>query len=576
MPTWARFKTQLTAEAQKEKWVINNSIALWKYYQVSKNKWVELESHYAAKNWRDVYICAKKFLHLTNTCMPRHRSYANRSQADKREKLLKLKQAAMAYLETSAGELEYLCDQMPQASPSDPEFLRSITNDDTCVAAPERAQPAARSAPAPARAAPASHRAAPEDDPEVQRLMARLAGLDSTSRAVSPDLGVRVEHVAPVVPTTAQYSATVAQDAHQIHNEHQQYEDYHPRAARGVVVQPAVPTMETGGTAPTARDLARLARQNGGWGGVGSVATTSSSAPLVHAQARGSHAQNDGAALAASYAHRNSVSSDASTLAPASSEYSPAMLADLAKGNGRWRGVNIGPIVMRARSASSFPASGGASGGAIPRARVVVPRSSEMVRVQARPVKTYDHVHPDLRNHAIDQDFRSELADCGAIVVECAKDGNCLFRAISCQLYGYPDRHAEIRLQAVRYMRTQPERFKWLVDPPTAKQLDTYLRAREQPVRGTVGEWGDHPEILALEEVFDRPIEIYSHEHGPRAPRKTHMTELPEELKDVTPFRLSFHGANHYNALTMPRPGDSERPPLAPRRTRYLQRFRSS
>ena len=103
-----------------------------------------------------------------------------------------------------------------------------------------------------------------------------------------------------------------------------------------------------------------------------------------------------------------------------------------------------------------------------------------------------------------------------------------------------------------------------------------YLRAREHPVADGVGEWGDHPEILALEEVFDRPIEIYAHEDGARQPRKTSLTELPEALRGVTPFRLTFHGENHYNAVVMHRPGDRERWPLVVRHSRYLQDYRTS
>jgi hypothetical protein len=74
-------------------------------------------------------------------------------------------------------------------------------------------------------------------------------------------------------------------------------------------------------------------------------------------------------------------------------------------------------------------------------------------------------------------------------------------RMLGCNRYGTQDHHPEVRQMAVGYMRAQPQRFKWLVDPPTAAQLEVYLRAREHPAVPGVpgGEWGDHPEILALE-----------------------------------------------------------------------------
>ena len=108
------------------------------------------------------------------------------------------------------------------------------------------------------------------------------------------------------------------------------------------------------------------------------------------------------------------------------------------------------------------------------------------------------------------------------------------------------------------------------------KWLHSYLRAREYPVVQGQGEWGDHAEILALEEVFDRPIEIYAYESGTTEPRKTHLTELPPELEGVTPFRLTYHGANHYNAVDMRKPGDGEHLPLRVRLTKHLQQYRSS
>jgi hypothetical protein len=80
----------------------------------------------------------------------------------------------------------------------------------------------------------------------------------------------------------------------------------------------------------------------------------------------------------------------------------------------------------------------------------------------------------------------------------------------------------------------------------------------------------------AAQEVFDRPIEIYAHEDGARQPRKTSLTELPDALRGVTPFRLTFHGENHYNAVIMHRPTDRERWPLAMRHSRHLQDYRTS
>ena len=119
-------------------------------------------------------------------------------------------------------------------------------------------------------------------------------------------------------------------------------------------------------------------------------------------------------------------------------------------------------------------------------------------------------------------------------------------------MYGTQERHAKIRKDVCDYMRSQRERFKWLVE-----DFEEYVRARERPVYKGEGEWGDHAEIIVMEELFDRPIEIYAPSDGPYKPRKTHMSgELPDQLKHVTPIRLHYQGNNHYNSITVERGKD--------------------
>jgi hypothetical protein len=79
-------------------------------------------------------------------------------------------------------------------------------------------------------------------------------------------------------------------------------------------------------------------------------------------------------------------------------------------------------------------------------------------------------------------------------------------------VYGTQERHAEIRRDVCEYMlaSNNPARFKWLVDPPTDAGLRQYVSARRHPVVNGIGEWGDHAEIIVMEELFDRPIEIFS------------------------------------------------------------------
>jgi OTU domain-containing protein 5 len=56
------------------------------------------------------------------------------------------------------------------------------------------------------------------------------------------------------------------------------------------------------------------------------------------------------------------------------------------------------------------------------------------------------------------------------------------------------------------------------------------------------GVWGDDIEIQAISEIYDRPIEIYAYSKDP-------MRTFHEHIGPHEPFRLSYHGASHYNSI---------------------------
>ena len=59
---------------------------------------------------------------------------------------------------------------------------------------------------------------------------------------------------------------------------------------------------------------------------------------------------------------------------------------------------------------------------------------------------------------------------------------------------------------------------------------------------------GNNPEIQAISELFNRPIEVFSPENG-----ATPLNIFHAEYKtDDAPIRLSYHDGNHYNAVIDP------------------------
>jgi OTU domain-containing protein 5 len=70
-----------------------------------------------------------------------------------------------------------------------------------------------------------------------------------------------------------------------------------------------------------------------------------------------------------------------------------------------------------------------------------------------------------------------------------------------------------------------------------------YIRRKRQD-----GVQGNTPEIQAISELFNRPIEVFSPENG-----STPLNIFHAEYKtDDAPIRLSYHDGNHYNAVIDP------------------------
>lgn len=136
-------------------------------------------------------------------------------------------------------------------------------------------------------------------------------------------------------------------------------------------------------------------------------------------------------------------------------------------------------------------------------------------------------------------------------IVQCDGDGNCLFRAVSHQLYGTQDHHAAIREATMSYMVCMVHPWAcvglphvcacarvlrrvhvlaFFCVPPHLRardtaglwqevwrshfasftvgsldQFDEYIAWKRQ-----LGVWGDDPEIQAMSEMYSRPVLVYA------------------------------------------------------------------
>lgn len=157
--------------------------------------------------------------------------------------------------------------------------------------------------------------------------------------------------------------------------------------------------------------------------------------------------------------------------------------------------------------------------------------------------------------------FIQMLANHGLHVIEIEGDGNCLFRAISHQLYLSEDYHEKLRIKCVEHMKKYRKRFECFCSVP----FDQYLT--DMAILGT---WGDDLEIRALEEILDYIICIYSSNTSNVAIPIRKNFEEDEILHGVPTIKLSYHGNSHYNSIY-----DDKQPlPLDQRRSSTLLRSR--
>ncbi|KAL5325688.1 hypothetical protein ACEPPN_006818 [Leptodophora sp. 'Broadleaf-Isolate-01'] len=184
----------------------------------------------------------------------------------------------------------------------------------------------------------------------------------------------------------------------------------------------------------------------------------------------------------------------------------------------------------------------------------------------------------------VDQAAFPALAGQGLHVVNVKGDGNCLFRAMSDQLYGHQHKHEHIRAKVVNYMRQNPNDFKPFVEVggsrrhapsrksapkgstkgPSKDEIDMaweqYLRSMAKPAT-----YGDQLTITAFAKAYNMDVLIHHQrtinnvhtnvEDSPNAaPRQiAHIAFANEHYQSVR----NINGPNNGPAKTLPKDMES-------------------
>ena len=94
-----------------------------------------------------------------------------------------------------------------------------------------------------------------------------------------------------------------------------------------------------------------------------------------------------------------------------------------------------------------------------------------------------------------------------------------------------------IRHKCMDYILNEKEYFKDFIIGGDIKSVEAYVARKRINAA-----WGDDLELQALSEMYNRPIEIYAYSNIP-------MRTFHEQVGTEEPFRLSYHGQNHYNSI---------------------------
>ncbi|XP_073886133.1 OTU domain-containing protein 5 isoform X4 [Macaca fascicularis] len=130
----------------------------------------------------------------------------------------------------------------------------------------------------------------------------------------------------------------------------------------------------------------------------------------------------------------------------------------------------------------------------------------------------------------------------GFIIKQMKEDGACLFRAVADQVYGDQDMHEVVRKHCMDYLMKNADYFSNYV----TEDFTTYInRKRKNNCHG------NHIEMQAMAEMYNRPVEVYQYSTGTSAVEPINTFHGIHQNEDE-PIRVSYHRNIHYNSVVNP------------------------
>lgn len=222
----------------------------------------------------------------------------------------------------------------------------------------------------------------------------------------------------------------------------------------------------------------------------------------------------------------------------------------------RTNGVGVSSSLSSVTSPSHLSFLGHPLSSTLPQStQSLSPRGLDTRKEEQEGPNSDDEYDRGFRDEEMERNFENQLRDeRGLEIKKMVGDGACLFRGVSHQIYGDEDMHGEVRRLCLDYMEKNREHFEQFI----TEDFTAYIARKRRP---TVH--GNHVELQAISEIYNRPIEIYEYNINPINvfhPKTSGLSssggcsssEKKEEDTNA-PIRLSYHGSTHYNAVIDPR-----------------------
>ncbi len=127
---------------------------------------------------------------------------------------------------------------------------------------------------------------------------------------------------------------------------------------------------------------------------------------------------------------------------------------------------------------------------------------------------------------------------------------NCLFRALSDQLYGTPEKHQSLRQETVNYMKNHRQDFEPFQDE--SLPFDTHLECLSRD-----GTYAGNDSLVAFAKAKQVTIAI----HQLNEPLWQIHGSANGETKCPVELHISYHNGDHYNSIRKPGQVNTGSPP---------------